>query len=73
MSPQLHAVTGAFGFTGRYITKRLLAADQRVLTLTSSVGRAHPFGAHVAIKPYTWNDQEALINAISGVDVLYNT
>ncbi|MCC6574967.1 MAG: NAD(P)H-binding protein [Planctomycetes bacterium] len=73
MSPKLHAVTGAFGFTGRYITQRLLAAGQRVLTLTSSVGRANPFGASVDVKPYTWDDQAALTDALRGVDVLYNT
>ncbi len=30
----IHAVTGAFGFSGKYITQRLLSEGCRVITLT---------------------------------------
>ena len=38
------AVTGAFGYSGRYITKRLLDAGHEAITLTNSVHRPNPFG-----------------------------
>jgi uncharacterized protein YbjT (DUF2867 family) len=31
-TPELNVVTGAFGYTGRYITRRLLAKGKRVPT-----------------------------------------
>ena len=36
------AVTGAFGYSGRYIAKRLLEAGHRVITLTNSFRRENP-------------------------------
>ncbi len=69
----LHTVTGAFGFTGRYITRRLLAAGVAVRTLTSSQGRANPFGSSVEIRPYAWGEPATLAENLAGTDVLYNT
>ena len=43
-STPLHAVTGAFGFSGKYIARRLLDRGQRVITLTNSIDRANAFG-----------------------------
>ncbi len=37
-------VTGAFGYSGSYIARRLLVAGHTVRTLTRSQGRAHDFG-----------------------------
>ena len=34
---ELHAVTGAFGYSGRYIATRLLEQGRTVITLTNSV------------------------------------
>jgi len=39
--PDLHAVTGAFSYTGKYIARRLLAEGARVRTLTGHPQRAH--------------------------------
>ena len=36
MKSTLHAVTGAFGYSGRYLADRLLAAGQTVITLTNA-------------------------------------
>jgi len=44
---ETHAVTGAFGFSGKYIARRLLDRDRRVITLTDSIDRHSPFGAAV--------------------------
>lgn len=69
----LHTVTGAFGFTGRYIAQRLLAAGIPVRTLTSSQGRANPFGDRVEVRPYAWGEPARLAESLAGTEVLYNT
>jgi len=67
------AVTGAFGYSGRYIASRLLDAGHTVITLTNSPARTNPFGNHVQPFPMHF-EQPALLSAtLSGVDVLVNT
>lgn len=73
MTPELHAVTGAFGYSGRYIARRLLAAGHRVITLTNSVQRENPFGDRVKAYPFNFHKPEELANTLRGVSVLYNT
>lgn len=68
-----HVVTGAFGFTGKYIAARLLAAGQRVRTLTGSPGRAHPFGSEIDAVPFQFEHKAHLIQALQGASVFYNT
>jgi NADH dehydrogenase len=70
---QLHAVTGAFGYSGKYITRRLLAAGHWVMTLTSAPPSASPFGDRVKAYPFSFNEPARLAEALSGVSVLYNT
>jgi uncharacterized protein YbjT (DUF2867 family) len=70
---ELHVVTGAFGYSGRYITKRLLAAGCRVRTLTNSPARHNPFGGQVEAVPYHFEDPAALEDSLRGATVLYNT
>jgi uncharacterized protein YbjT (DUF2867 family) len=70
---ELHAVTGAFGYSGRYITQRLLEAGHPVVTLTNSPGRPNPFGQQVAVQPFNFTDPAALERSLAGVKVLYNT
>lgn len=73
MSQQLHVVTGAFGYSGKYIAKRLLAEGHRVRTLTGSPNRAHPFGDQIEAQPFNWDDPDALAASLAGATVLYNT
>ncbi|MGE5139222.1 MAG: NAD-dependent epimerase/dehydratase family protein, partial [Rudaea sp.] len=47
MTQELHVVTGAFGYSGKYIASRLLAAGHRVRTLTNSTRRGNPFAGRV--------------------------
>ncbi len=70
---KLNAVTGAFGYTGKYITRRLLAEGHHVLTLTGSPGRPNPFGEQVEVHPFNFDNPEALAASLKGVDTLYNT
>ena len=47
MEPPLHVVTGAFGYSGQYIARRLLDKGIAVRTLTNSPDRENPFGGQV--------------------------
>ena len=67
------AVTGAFGYSGRYITKRLLEAGHSVITLTNSAGRVNPFGEKVLAFPFHFDDPVRLRESLRGADVLINT
>lgn len=67
------AVTGAFGYSGKYITYRLLEAGHQVLTLTNSLKRANPFGERIEISPFHFDEPEKLTQALAGVDALINT
>ena len=72
-SGELHAVTGAFGYSGKYIAKRLLAKGHTVITLTNSLERANPFGEQVKAVPFHFDQPEKLAEQLRGVKVLYNT
>jgi len=68
-----HAVTGAFGYSGRYIATRLLEQGREVITLTNSPWRPSPFGNRVRAFPLAFDEPRRLREALAGVDVLYNT
>ncbi len=70
---QIHAVTGAFGYTGKYIAKRLLGKGYNVITLTNSIHRKNPFGVEVNAYPFNFDNPEKLKGSLQGVSVLYNT
>jgi len=72
-SRQIHAVTGAFGYSGQYIARRLLECGQRVITLTDSPERTNPFGGDVEAHRFHFEDPDALVESLRGVRVLYNT
>ena len=69
----MNAVTGAFGYSGKYITRRLIAAGETVITLTGHPDRANEFGAAVKAFPFDFDHFETMAQALSGVRVLYNT
>jgi NADH dehydrogenase len=70
---EFHAVTGAFGFSGRFITKRLLACGIRVRTLTNRDPPAGQLGHRVEATPLHFDDPDRLIASLRGAAVLYNT
>lgn len=73
MSQKLHVVTGAFGYSGKYIATRLLAIGHRVRTLTNSTQRANPFGGQVEVFPFNFDCPDDLVESLRGAEVLYNT
>ena len=66
-------VTGAFGYTGRSIARRLLALGRRVLTLTGRPMQDSPFGGAVTVRPFNFDHRDALAESLAGADTLYNT
>jgi len=69
----VQAVTGAFGYSGKYIASRLLAQGQQVITLTNSGQRTDPFGGQLRVVPFNFEDPAALARSLENVEVLYNT
>jgi uncharacterized protein YbjT (DUF2867 family) len=69
----LHAVTGAFGYSGRYFAQRLLDGGQAVITLTNAPAQQDPFAGRVPAHPLAFDEPERLVRSLAGVDVLYNT
>ena len=69
----LHVVTGAFGYSGMYIARRLLDAGHRVATLTNSPARRNPFGDAIEAHPFNFQNPERMAESLRGAKVLYNT
>jgi NADH dehydrogenase len=73
MKTSTYAVTGAFGYSGRYITRRLLSQGAQVITLTGHLNRPDPFDGRVPAYPFHFDDPHALAAVLKGVDALFNT
>jgi len=72
-SAPIHAVTGAYGYSGKYIAQRLLKEGQTVIALTNSASRANPFGERIEPFPFDFDQPGLLAERLKGVSVLYNT
>ena len=72
-APELNVVTGAFSYTGKYITRRLLEKRMRVRTLTGHSGRANPFGERVSVAAYDFENPSELEKSLRGATTLINT
>ena len=70
---RLNVVTGAFGYSGKYIARGLLAAGEAVITLTGHPDRPNEFGGRVRAFPYRFDSPEAMAEPMAGAEVLYNT
>ena len=73
MTDQFHMVTGAFGYSGQYIARRLLDRGHQVRTLTNSPDRKNPFEGRIQASPFHFDDPLKLVEALTGASVLYNT
>ncbi len=72
-SDPIHAVTGAYGYSGKYIAQRLLNDRQTAITLTNSLSRPNSFGDRVKAFPFHFDHPQLLAEHLKGVSVLYNT
>ena len=68
-----NVVTGAFGYTGKYIAQRLLDDGATVRTLTRNPAPLNPIGDRVERHPLDFDDPVQLIESLRGADTLYNT
>ena len=71
--PQLEVITGAFGYTGGYITRLLLAKGYRVRSLTGHPQRRNPFGDQVEVALFNFDKPAELVKSLEGADTLFNT
>jgi len=67
------AVTGAYGFSGKYMARRLLDLRHEVITLTNSPNRSNPFGKSIKAFLYNFSEPHELEKSLRGVDALINT
>ncbi len=70
---ELNVVTGAFSYTGKYITQRLLSMAKRVRTLTGRPNCESPFGYQVSASPFNFDNPSQLTKSLQGATTLYNT
>jgi uncharacterized protein YbjT (DUF2867 family) len=70
---EINVITGAFSYTGKYITRRLLAMGKEVRTLTGHSNNANPFGKQVRVYPFNFDNPQALVETLRGATTLYNT
>ena len=68
-----HTVTGATGYTGRYITDLLLRRGDRVQSITGHLSRHNPFGDRVKVHPFNFDRPDLLERTLAGTDTLFNT
>ena len=71
--PDVAVVTGAFGYTGGYVARRLVDEGVRVRTLSRRSAGQNPLGALVETVPLDFSDPGGLRRSMEGAGVLYNT
>jgi len=69
----IDVVTGAFGYTGAQITRRLIAAGREVRTLTNHLIPNNAASQNIRVAPLNFTDRAALQRSLEGAQVLYNT
>jgi NADH dehydrogenase len=71
--PELSVVTGALGYTGKYIARRIISFGGRVRTLTGHPDSPNPFADRLEIAPLDFSDRPGLTRSLTGASTLYNT
>jgi uncharacterized protein YbjT (DUF2867 family) len=66
-------VTGAFGYSGKYIAGKLLDQRHTVHTITNSPDRENPFGGKVTASPFHFDQPDKLIPVLATAHALINT
>ena len=68
-----HTVTGAFGYSGKYIAKRLMNLGLSVSTLTNSASKNNSFKKQIEINKLDFQNPKNIVKALLETEVLYNT
>ena len=61
---EINAITGAFSYTGKYITRRLLDEGKEVRTLTGHPNNPNPFGEQVQAYPFNFDQPDELVKRV---------
>jgi uncharacterized protein YbjT (DUF2867 family) len=72
-SGDLNVITGALGYTGRYIARALIERGARVRTITAHPSQPNPFGDHLEIAPMDFVAPDKLARSLDGATTLFNT
>jgi uncharacterized protein YbjT (DUF2867 family) len=73
VSGETVVITGAFSYTGKYVTRLLLSRGYKVRTLTYHRELENPFSSNVQVFPYAFDDPEQLAQTLHGASTLINT
>jgi uncharacterized protein YbjT (DUF2867 family) len=73
MTTDLNVVTGAFGYTGGFIARELIANGARVRTLTNHARVEDPLARQLEIAPFNFDRPDDLARSLDGVAVVFNT
>jgi uncharacterized protein YbjT (DUF2867 family) len=73
MANETVVITGAFSYTGKYVTRLLLDRGFRVRTLTFHPQRENEFGNAVEVFPYNFSKPAELQRSLRGASCLINT
>ena len=66
-------ITGAFSFSGRYITLELLKTGETIATLTGHPKPDYAYYDKIKILPFNFHDFNAMVENFRGVDTFYNS
>ncbi|MBN2663878.1 MAG: NmrA family NAD(P)-binding protein [Bacteroidales bacterium] len=66
-------ITGAFGYSGKYTTQKLLKKGYKVQTITNSLNKKNPFGNKIEVSKLEFKNPEKFTEILQGTDVLINT
>lgn len=66
-------VTGAFGYTGKHIARRLLATGRRIKTLTAHPQSANTPDGSLEIAPFNFDRPDDLAKSLEGATCVVNT
>ncbi len=73
MDGAAHIITGAYGFTGKYVAQMLLEKRLHIKTLTNHPLKDDAFGGRVEPLPFSFNEPAKLTASLRGCEALYNT
>src|SRR5882762_9912489 len=73
MTADLNVITGAFGYTGGYIARALIANGARVRTLTNHARVDDPLARQLEIAQFNFDNSDALARSLDGVATVFNT
>ncbi len=73
MSSRLFAVTGAWGFTGRCIARRLIESGCEVINITNHPESIRTTDINVRSVSYDFEHPDRLVENLRGVQTLFNT